>query len=203
MAEKPRHPVLAGWIAGSLEIVVTYPLEYVKTQLQLQVTSSALYSTETRYTGSLDCISRTVRAHGPLGLYQGGASWLAAAGPRAAVRFGSFEALSNSAAGHAVRERHGRAASDLAAGLVSGALEAALVQTPNQAVQVKMVHDRSPQGPRQYRSLLHAVRSIHGEFGFVNGFLSGMGPTVRKVAVSSSSSSTIRRSRYLHGAQPS
>ena len=40
MAEKPRHPVLAGWIAGSLEIVVTYPLEFVKTQLQLQVTSS-------------------------------------------------------------------------------------------------------------------------------------------------------------------
>ena len=39
MAEKPRHPVLAGWIAGSLEIVVTYPLEFVKTQLQLQVTS--------------------------------------------------------------------------------------------------------------------------------------------------------------------
>ena len=39
-AEKPRFPVLAGWIAGSLEIVVTYPLEFVKTQLQLQVTSS-------------------------------------------------------------------------------------------------------------------------------------------------------------------
>ena len=41
MAEKPRHPVLAGWIAGSLEIVVTYPLEFVKTQLQLHVTSPA------------------------------------------------------------------------------------------------------------------------------------------------------------------
>ena len=38
MAEDPRHPVIAGWIAGSLEIVVTYPLEFVKTQLQLQVT---------------------------------------------------------------------------------------------------------------------------------------------------------------------
>eukprot|EP00964_Phaeocystis_antarctica_P123133 scaffold86790_cov73-Phaeocystis_antarctica.AAC.5 len=158
MAEKPRHPVLAGWIAGSLEIVVTYPLEFVKTQLQLQVTSSALYSTETRYTGTLDCIRRTVRGqHGPLGLYQGGASWLVAAGPRAAVRFGSFGALSDSAAGQALRERHGRAVSDLAAGLFSGALEAALVQTPNQAIQVKMVHDQSPQGPQRYRSLLHAV----------------------------------------------
>jgi solute carrier family 25 citrate transporter 1 len=119
--------------------------------------------------------------HGPLGLYQGGASWLVAAGPRAAVRFGSFGALSDSAAGQALRERHGRAVSDLAAGLVSGALEAALVQTPNQAVQVKMVHDQSPQGPQRYRSLPHAVRSIHREFGFVKGFLEGMGPTVLKV----------------------
>ena len=40
MTEDPRHPVIAGWIAGSLEIVVTYPLEFVKTQLQLQVTCS-------------------------------------------------------------------------------------------------------------------------------------------------------------------
>ena len=95
--------------------------------------------------------------HGPLGLYQGGASWLVAAGPRAAVRFGSFGAMSDSAAGQALRERHGRAVSDLAAGLFSGALEAALVQTPNQAIQVKMVHDQSPQGPQRYRSLLHAV----------------------------------------------
>ena len=106
-AEKPRFPVLAGWIAGSLEIVVTYPLEFVKTQLQLQVTSSAragpraltmhrvvtpdteccplrhwalsaehcllatqvassaLYSAQTRYHGTFDCIIRTVRHASP------------------------------------------------------------------------------------------------------------------------------------------
>ena len=38
MSDKARYPVLAGWIAGSLEIVATYPIEYVKTQLQLQAT---------------------------------------------------------------------------------------------------------------------------------------------------------------------
>ena len=36
MSDKARYPVVAGWIAGSLEIVATYPIEYVKTQLQLQ-----------------------------------------------------------------------------------------------------------------------------------------------------------------------
>ena len=31
-----KHPVTAGWIAGSMEIMVTFPLEYVKTQLQVR-----------------------------------------------------------------------------------------------------------------------------------------------------------------------
>ena len=55
MAEKPRHPVLAGWIAGSLEIVVTYPLEFVKTQLQLQVTSPAQRRLTTCLPLTADC----------------------------------------------------------------------------------------------------------------------------------------------------
>ena len=35
-----RHPITAGWLAGTFEIVFTYPLEYVKTQLQLQQRAS-------------------------------------------------------------------------------------------------------------------------------------------------------------------
>ena len=99
------------------------------------------------------------------------------------MRFGSFEALSHSSAGVALRKRHGRAVSDFANGLLSGALEAALVQTPNQAIQVKMVHDQSPQGPKRYRNLLHATREIYHEFGLVRGFLGGISPTVAKVAL--------------------
>lgn len=183
MGEKSRYPVLAGALAGSLEIFVTYPIEYVKTQLQLQVTASALYTAETRYHGTWDCIHRTVRSHGVVGLYQGGASWLIAAGPRAAVRFGVFETLTHSSHGIALRERWGRRASDFFYGLLAGALEAALVQVPNQAVQVKMVHDQAPRGPKRYRNLLHAVREIHLEFGFVKGFMGGLMPTIAKVSL--------------------
>ena len=31
-----RHPVLAGGVAGSMEIMVTFPMEYVKTQVSEQ-----------------------------------------------------------------------------------------------------------------------------------------------------------------------
>ena len=54
--------------------------------------------------------------------------------------------------------------------LAAGVGEAALCQTPNQNIQVKMVHDSSPRGPKAYRGLLHAVPRIYGEFGFAKGF---------------------------------
>ena len=42
MGATTKHPMAAGWLAGSLEITVTYPLEYVKTQLQLQQRASTV-----------------------------------------------------------------------------------------------------------------------------------------------------------------
>ena len=33
---RTEHPMTSGWLAGTIEITVTYPLEFIKTQLQLQ-----------------------------------------------------------------------------------------------------------------------------------------------------------------------
>jgi hypothetical protein len=41
--------MVAGGLAGCLEVTVMYPTEYVKTQLQLQTKGNKLY------TGMLDC----------------------------------------------------------------------------------------------------------------------------------------------------
>jgi hypothetical protein len=35
MGTDHRHPLIAGALSGAGEIICTYPLEYVKTQLQL------------------------------------------------------------------------------------------------------------------------------------------------------------------------
>ena len=40
-SENKRFPLSAAAIAGTLDNIVTYPIEFVKTQLQLQVRSSA------------------------------------------------------------------------------------------------------------------------------------------------------------------
>ena len=85
--EHKRFPVAAAAIAGTLENFATFPFEYVKTQLQLQIRSSALYAGSSAYTGPLDVVQRTIRTAGLLGLYSGGASFVIFSPLRAVVRF--------------------------------------------------------------------------------------------------------------------
>ena len=70
-----------GGIAGGLEICITFPTEYVKTQLQLDERSA-----KPRFKGPLNCVSVTVKEHGFLGLYRGLSSLLYGSIPKASVR---------------------------------------------------------------------------------------------------------------------
>eukprot|EP00967_Tisochrysis_lutea_P092057 scaffold132507_cov30-Tisochrysis_lutea.AAC.3 len=176
-----RHPVTAGWLAGTFEIVFTYPLEYIKTQLQLQQRASHLYAGASSggYSGAVHCFSRTVRERGVLGLYRGGSAWVVFAGPRSAVRFATFQQLSTSAHAHG----YSGSGADTVCGFFAGVAEAALCQTPNQAIAIKMVHDQAPNGPNRFKSFAHAVRCIHAEDGIWRGFFCGITPAVTKGAV--------------------
>ena len=98
MADKQQKSLtkvgLAGGIAGSMEIAVTYPLEYVKTNVQLQHGAAG---TGSGYNGAIHCFRQTIKTNGLRGLYSGCAPWFAFAGPRSAVRFAAFEFLSKDA----------------------------------------------------------------------------------------------------------
>ena len=124
---------LAGGIAGSMEIAVTYPLEYVKTNVQLQHGAAG---TGSGYNGAIHCFRQTIKTNGIRGLYSGCAPWFAFAGPRSAVRFAAFEFLS--------KDAPRTSGFDFLCGLGAGACEAALCQTPNQSIQIKLLHDASP-----------------------------------------------------------
>lgn len=60
---------------------MTFPTEYVKTQLQLDERSA-----KPQYKGPIDCVKVTVRNHGFLGLYRGLSSLLYGSIPKASVR---------------------------------------------------------------------------------------------------------------------
>ncbi len=74
-----------GGITGGIEISITYPTEFVKTQLQLDESSSKSGGTR-KYAGPIDCVKKTVQARGVLGLYRGLSVLLYGSIPKSAVR---------------------------------------------------------------------------------------------------------------------
>eukprot|EP00066_Takifugu_rubripes_P010876 XP_003979079.2 PREDICTED: tricarboxylate transport protein, mitochondrial-like [Takifugu rubripes] len=170
---KMTHPgkaILAGGIAGGIEICITFPTEYVKTQLQLDERANP-----PRYRGIGDCVKLTVQDHGLRGLYRGLSSLLYGSIPKSAVRFGTFEMLSNP-----MRDATGRLDNtrSLLCGLGAGIAEAILVVCPMETVKVKMIHDQCSLRPR-YRGFFHGVSEIIREQG-VRGTYQGLTATVLK-----------------------
>lgn len=99
-----RYPIIAGALAGGIEICITYPLESIKVpaitrrqccsgpgtpitlsrpplQAQMQLHESIARQ------GILRCGQSTVVNHGVAGLYRGLSSWLVFAFPKTAIRF--------------------------------------------------------------------------------------------------------------------
>jgi len=172
-AAKKKHPgkaVLAGGFAGGLEILCTFPTEYVKTQLQLD--SRAVTP---RYTGIMDCVGKTVKAHGPLGLYRGLSSLLYGSIPKASVRFMGYEALRNKLMDADGKLTQGRT---VLCGLGAGVMEAVVIVCPMETVKVKFIHDQNQANPK-YRGFFHGVREIVKSEGIV-GTYQGLTATVLK-----------------------
>uniref|UniRef100_A0A8C6Q312 Solute carrier family 25 member 1a n=1 Tax=Nothobranchius furzeri TaxID=105023 RepID=A0A8C6Q312_NOTFU len=166
----PGKAILAGGIAGAIEICITFPTEYVKTQLQLDERHNP-----PRYRGIGDCVRLTVQDHGLRGLYRGLSSLLYGSIPKSAVRFGTFEILSNPMRDHTGRLNNTRS---LVCGLGAGVAEAVLIVCPMETLKVKLIHDQCSLRPR-YRGFFHGVSEIVREQG-LRGTYQGLTPTVLK-----------------------
>ncbi|XP_028313135.1 tricarboxylate transport protein, mitochondrial [Gouania willdenowi] len=166
----PGKAILAGGIAGGIEICITFPTEYVKTQLQLDEKANP-----PKYRGISDCVKQTVQSHGVKGLYRGLSSLLYGSIPKSAVRFGVFEYLSNQA-----RDESGRLDSTrgLLCGLGAGVFEAVLVVCPMETIKVKFIHDQTSANPK-YKGFFHGVREIIRAQG-LRGTYQGLTATVLK-----------------------
>lgn len=70
---------LAGAITGALDVLVTYPTDFIKTRMQIDKYNR-------KYFGTFDCIKKTIKQHGLLGLYRGISILLFANIPKVAAR---------------------------------------------------------------------------------------------------------------------
>ncbi|XP_037543322.1 tricarboxylate transport protein A, mitochondrial [Nematolebias whitei] len=166
----PGKAILAGGIAGAIEICITFPTEYVKTQLQLDERANP-----PRYRGIGDCVKLTVQDHGLRGLYRGLSSLLYGSIPKSAVRFGTFEILSAPMRDHTGRLDNMRS---LLCGLGAGIAEAVLIVCPMETLKVKLIHDQCSMRPR-YRGFFDGVGQIVREQG-LRGTYQGLTATVLK-----------------------
>ena len=66
----PLVPIATGCISGGIECITVWPMEYIKTQLQLQKVV-AKGGVQPPYTGMISGLTYTVKTTGFLSLYKG------------------------------------------------------------------------------------------------------------------------------------
>lgn len=164
MNKNPFKAIIAGGITGGIEICITYPTEYVKTQMQL-------YPDDAKK-GLKYIISSTYQKYNVFGFYRGLSALVLFSIPKTASRFGSNEWLKN----HVFKEK--TRLNTFLAGLGAGMFEATLVVTPAETLKVKLIHDRFQEKPK-YRGLFHGIYTIVKQQG-IGGCYKGLFPTILK-----------------------
>jgi len=165
---KPKNPIkaiLAGGLAGGIEISITFPFEYVKTQLQL----------DSRFKSPMDCVRITMKERGFFGMYRGLSSLLIGSIPKAACRFWAYEQFRKN-----LQDENGKITrvNNFLAGLGAGVTEAIFVVCPMETIKVKMIHDQMQPVPK-YKGLVHGIRTIVKNEG-IGGVYKGLTTTILK-----------------------
>ncbi|XP_065371308.1 putative tricarboxylate transport protein, mitochondrial [Calliphora vicina] len=162
--------IVAGGITGGIEICITYPTEYIKTQLQLDEKGD-----RKKYSGIFDCVKKTVQQRGFLGLYRGLSVLVYGSIPKSATRFGAFETLKGF-----MMDTNGQLSvgGKLLSGLGAGVCEAIVAVTPMETIKVKFVHDQRSSEPK-FKGFFHGVRTIIQTEG-IGGIYKGLTATILK-----------------------
>lgn len=132
----PLLPMAAGCIAGGIEATAVWPMEFIKTQLQLGGKTGKL-----PYTGMISGLKYTVQSTGFFSLYRGLAPTLIGSMPKAGIRFGLNSVIKDN-----LRDKDGKLtiAKNFVAGLGAGVCEAIIIVAPVETVKTKCIETDMP-----------------------------------------------------------
>lgn len=153
----------AGAVAGVLEILVMYPLDVVKTRIQLQVGGAAAGGDT--YTGVIDCFTKIVKNEGPLRLYRGISAPILMEAPKRATKFAA-----NDEWGKVYRLAFGMQTMNQPLAVLTGATAGAtelFVVTPFELVKIRLQDKLS-----KYTGMLDVIKLIaktEGPLALYNG----------------------------------
>ncbi|KAF8928592.1 hypothetical protein BGZ58_009553 [Dissophora ornata] len=179
--EPPLYSLTAGAVAGAVESIITYPTEFVKTQLQLQDCGTAsARNGGVKFKGPIDVLVTTVRTQGITAIYRGLSALVIGTAAKASVRFFAFDQFRE-----LLKDSQGKTtgARSVLAGLGAGMTEAILVVTPTETIKTKLIHDGNLAQP-QYRGLVHGVKSIVQAEG-LGGIYRGVIPVMARQGANS------------------
>ncbi|KAL3778645.1 hypothetical protein ACHAW5_007535 [Stephanodiscus triporus] len=136
--KNPWTPMAAGCIAGGIEATAVWPMEFIKTQLQLQ---SKVKGAALPYNGMISGLAYYVRTTGFLSLYRGLAPTLIGSIPKAGIRFGLNGVFKEN-----LKDADGKLtpAKNFLAGLGAGVSEALIIVAPVETVKTKCIELNMP-----------------------------------------------------------
>jgi len=164
--KNPVKVIVSSGLAGAIEICITYPTEFLKTQIQLKDAGARTMP---------EAAKEVYAKNGIKGFYRGLSPLFWFSIPKSAVRFSSFEFAKSRLA-----DQNGKLSTTgtLTAGLFAGVMEAILVVTPQETLKVKLVHDILSPQPR-FRGFIHGINTIVAEQGLASTYR-GLAPTIFK-----------------------
>mmetsp|Transcript_5121 Transcript_5121/g.10787 ORF Transcript_5121/g.10787 Transcript_5121/m.10787 type:complete len:295 (+) Transcript_5121:154-1038(+) len=129
-------PLVSGMIAGGVETVTVWPMEFIKTQLQLSSPANPL-----PYNSMSSGLRWTVQNNGFLGLYRGLAPTLIGSVPKAGIRFGLNAEIKGR-----LKDKDGKLTpgKNFVAGLGAGVSEALIIVAPVETVKTKCIDMNLP-----------------------------------------------------------
>mmetsp|Transcript_3389 Transcript_3389/g.8861 ORF Transcript_3389/g.8861 Transcript_3389/m.8861 type:complete len:294 (+) Transcript_3389:114-995(+) len=169
--EHPLKSVVKGFATGGTMVVASFPLEFAKTQIQLQS------KTNPEYSGMPDVFKKTINKHGFSGLYKGASVRIFGAGAQQMCRWGAYTNISA-----LFRDEKGKISvvGNTLSGLGAGVFEAVCAVTPVETVKTR-VNDDMRRGTGNYSGSGDAIVKIlksEGPAGLYRGAL----PTILKQA---------------------
>ncbi|KAG9312970.1 mitochondrial carrier domain-containing protein [Chiua virens] len=147
--------MLAGALAGITEHAVMFPIDSIKTRMQVFAASPAAV-----YTGIGNAFTRISSTEGMRALWRGVSSVILGAGPAHAVHFGTYEAVKELAGGNNVGNQW--IATSLAGAAATVASDA--LMNPFDVIKQRMQVHQS-----EFRSVFTAIRVVHRTEG-LNAF---------------------------------
>lgn len=190
--------LFAGATAGAVEGFLTYPTEFVKTQVQLARSSGGVVrlaatnggtSVAVPAPGALQIVQQTWITRGPTGFFSGATAMVTGNSLKAGVRFLTYDSIKR-----ALRDDQGKLSlpRSILAGFLAGVCEGAIAVTPSEAIKTRLIQDsRKEPDQRQFKGLIHGTRTIMKNEG-IAGIYRGLNATMLRQGANSA----VRLSSY-------